>query len=167
MLYISHRLLSGAITLVAVSAAHAQGTWRIDTRSATGAIAQISLPNEDGKRRVSFIAFEYARRCDPIFSFAEIAGSGFGKPINQSILNDTKIGTVVNGKFYTWNAAITSYDNGYEAGFGITNELFKVLTGRIESLIYIKPNGERVPLPSGGFSQAVQVAFDTCAKRFR
>jgi hypothetical protein len=130
-------------------------------------MAQIALPDAGGKRRTSFIVFEYARRCDPIFSFAEITGSRLGKPIGQSVLNGAKIGVVVNGKFHTWHAAMTSYNNGYEAGFGITNELFEVLTGRVESLVYVKPDGERVPLPSGGFTQAVLTAFDTCAQRFR
>ena len=109
----------------------------------------------------------FLRRCDSIFSFAEITGSSLGRPVGQSVLNVTMIGVVVNGKFYTWNAAMTRYDNGYEAGFGITNELFEVLTGKIESLFYVTPDGDRVSMPIGGFRQAIQSAFDTCAKRFR
>lgn len=147
--------------------AQAQAAWKLDTRGATGPIAQVALADSGAKRRSSFIAFEYARKCDPIFSFAEITGSRLGTAVGQSVLSGTKIGVLVNGKFHTWNAAMTKYDNGYEAGFGITNELFDVLTGKVDSLVYVTPDGERVPMPVGGFRQAVQSAFDTCAKRFR
>lgn len=155
--------------LVAVSAfcAQAQGTWKLDTRAETGPIAQIALPDSGAKRRSSFIAFEYARRCDPIFSFVEINGSRLGTAIGQSVLSGSKIGVVLNGKYHTWNAAMTKYDNGYEFGFGVTNELFDLLTGQVDTLVYVTADGERVPMPTGGFRQAVQSAFDTCAKRFR
>lgn len=146
---------------------HGQETWTLDARGAAGPVAQVALPNSGIKRRSSFIAFEYARKCDPIFSFAEITGSRLGAAVSQSLLNGTKIGVVVNGKFWTWNAATTKYNNGYEAGFGITNELFDAITGKVDSLVYVTPDGERVQMPTAGFRQAVQSAFDTCAKRFK
>ena len=159
--------IAGSVAVVIALGAHAQGTWKLDTRGATGPIAQVALPDSGTKRRSSFIAFEYERKCDPIFSFAEITGSRLGTAVGQSVLKGSKIGVAVNGKFHTWNAAMTKYDNGYEAGFGITNELFDLLTGKVDSLVYITPDGERVPMPTGGFRQAVQSAFDICAKRFR
>lgn len=159
--------IAGCVVAVSAFCAHAQGNWKLDTRGETGPIAQVALPDSGAKRRSSFIAFEYARKCDPIFSFAEITGSRLGHAVGQSVLSGTKIGVVLNGKYYTWNAAMTKYDNGYEAGFGVTNELFDLLTGQVDSLVYVTPNGERVPMPTGGFRQAVQSAFDTCAKRFR
>lgn len=164
---LSLQLIAGTMAFVAASAAQAQGTWRLDTRGATGPIAQVALADSGAKRRSSFVAFEYARRCDPIFSFAEITGTRLGKAVGQSLLNGTKIGVVINGKFYTGNAATTKYDNGYEAGFGITNDLFEILAGKIESLVYVTPDGERVQMPTAGFRQAIQSAFDTCAKQFR
>lgn len=159
--------IAGLLAVSLALSASAQGTWRLDARSATGPIAQVALPDSAGKSRSSFIAFEYARKCDPILSFAEITGSRLGTAISQSVLTGTKIGVVVNGDFHTWHAATTKYDNGYEAGFGVTNELFDVLTGKVDSLAYVTPDGERVPMPTGGFRQAVQSAFDTCAKRFK
>jgi len=159
--------LVAALAFAAAFSASAQGTWRLDTRAETGPIAQVALVNSGAKRRTSFIAFEYARRCDPIFSFAEIAGARLGAPVSQSVLSGSKIGVIVNGKFHTWHAATTKYDNGYEAGFGITNELFELLTGRVDSLTYVTPEGERVQMPTAGFRQAVQSAFETCAKRFK
>lgn len=161
------RLIAGTTMFCLAVSAHAQAAWRLDTRAATGPIAQVALADSGAKRRSSFIAFEYERRCDPIFSFAEITGNRLGKPVGQSVLNGTKIGIVVNGKFHTWHAAMTRYDNGYEVGFGITNELFDLLTGKVESLVYVTPDGERVSMPTAGFRQAIQTAFDTCAKRFR
>ena len=158
---------AGALTLTVAVGASAQGAWRLDTRGATGPIAQVALPDAGPMRRTSFIAFEYARRCDPMFSFAEITGTRLGAPISQSVLSGSKIGVVVNGRFHTWHAAITKYDNGYEAAFGITNELFHLLTGKVDSLVYVTPDGKLVPMPIAGFRQAVQSAFDACVKRFQ
>lgn len=158
---------SVAVLVALGTVVHAQDAWRVDTRGTTGPIAQAALADSDAKRRTSFIVFEYARRCDPIFSFAEINGSRLGSPIAQSALTGTKIGVFVNGKFHTWNAAMTKYDNGYEAGFGVTNELFDLLVGKVDSLVFVKPDGERVPMPTNGFRQSVQSAFDICARRFK
>jgi hypothetical protein len=159
---------AAALVFLALSSpAQAQNTWRLDARVETGPIAQVALADSGAKRRTTFIAFEYARKCDPIFSFAEITGSSHGKPLAQTALSGTKIGVVVNGKFHTWHAAMTKYANGYEAGFGVTNELFDALTGKVDSLLFVTPEGERVAMPTSGFRQAVQSAFDTCAKRFR
>ena len=153
--------------LLSVQHAAAQDGWKVDARAAAGPIAQVDLPSSGGKRRGALIAFEIARRCDPIFSFAEISGSTLGRTISQSVLNGSKIGLVVNGDFYTWHAAITKYDNGYEAGFGITNELFLQLLVNLNSMAYITPSGETVPLPTTGFRQSVQSAIDACRARIR
>ena len=161
------RFVVGLALASCTHVAQAQAAWRLDTRSATGPIAQVALPDSGAKHRSSFISFEYERKCDPIFSFVEIKGSRLGTAVSQSVASGTKIGVVVNGKFHTWNAAMTKYDNGYEVGFGITNELFDVLTGKVDSLVYVTPDGERISMPVGGLRQAVQSAFDTCAKRFR
>ena len=139
----------------------------MESRGASGPIAQVALPDSKGKSRTSFVAFEYNRKCDPIFSFAEISGARLGKPLSQSVLPVTKIGVVVNGKFHTWHAAMTKYDNGYEVGLGVTNELFDIFVGKVESLAFVTPEGDRIPMPTEGFRQAVQSAFDTCAKRFK
>lgn len=161
------RTITVSILMFLAFSAQAEGSWKLDIRGASGPIAQVALPDSGAKRRTSFVAFEYARKCDPIFSFAEITGARLGTPVGQSVLSGTKIGVVVNGTFHTWHAAITKYDNGYEAGFGVTNDLFNILTGRIDSLVYVTPDGERVPMPTSGFRQAVKTAFDTCAKRFK
>jgi hypothetical protein len=154
-----------AAVLAAAPTAQAQADWGLDTRGTTGPIAQVALANSGAKHRTSFIAFEYARKCDPIFSFAEITGSRLGAPVGQTVLTGTKIGVVINGNFHTWHAAMTKYDNGYEAGFGITNDLFDLLVGKVDSLVFVTPDGERIPMPTNGLRQSVQAAFDTCAKR--
>ena len=161
------RAIAGSVIAIAALCASAQGSWKLDSRGAAGPIAQIALADSGVKHRTSFIAFEYSRKCDPVFSFVEITGSRLGNPVDQTVLNGTKIGVLVNGKFWAWSAAMTKYDNGYEAGFGVTSELFDVLTGRVDSLVYVTPNGEQVSMPTVGLRQAVQSAFDTCAKRFK
>lgn len=109
--------------------------------------------------------FEYARRCDPIFSFAEIAGGRLGRALSQSVLRDSSIGIILNGEFYTWHAAITHYENGYEAGFGVTNDLLLQLLVNLDSLEYVTPSGDRFRLPKTGFRESVLSAIDYCRKR--
>jgi len=154
-----------AITFACVSSVHAQALWRVDSRGASGVIAQLVLPESGTKTQTAFIVFEYARRCDPIFSFAEITGGRLGRAVSQSVLRDSSIGIFLNGEFHTWHAAITRYDNGYEAGFGVTNDLLFQLLVNLESLEYVTPFGERVRLPKAGFRESVLSAIDYCRKR--
>ena len=166
---ISQAIGALAFVVLAGSASNvcAQASWRADTRAAAGPIAQVALPDVGSKRRTAFIAFEFARSCDPIFSFLEITGSRLGAPVGQSVLKNSKIGVVLNGKFHTWHAAMTNYENGYEAGFGVTNELLLQFLVNLDSLAYVTPVGEHVPLPTAGFREAVQAAVDVCRKRVR
>ena len=154
------------ILCFATSAAYAAplGAWRLDTRGASGPLVQTDLPDAKGKRRTVFVAVEYARQCDPIFSYTEVTGNALGAPTSQAILKDTKIGGVLNGKFYTWHAARTTYVNGYEAGFGVPNELLLQLLTNVDSLAYITPPGESIPLPTANFQQALQAAINVCRK---
>ena len=154
-----------AIALACTTSAHAQAPWRVDSRGVSGPVAQVALPDAGIKRRTAFIVFEYARQCDPIFSFAEITGSRLSTAISQSVLKDSRIGVLLNGKFNTWHAAITKYDNGYEAGFGVTNDLLLQFLVNLDSLEYVTPSGERVRLPTTGFRESVQSAIDYCRKR--
>lgn len=153
-----------ALVCIAVHV-QAQTSWQTNTRSVAGPTAQVALPPSGGKQRAAFIAFEFARNCDPIFSFVEVVGSRFGEPIEQLVLRNSSIGIVLNGTFHTWHAAMTRYRNGYEAGFGITNELLFQLLINLDTLAYVTPAGETVPLPTSGFKQSVQSAIDACRMR--
>lgn len=150
-----------------IQSVHAQVNWVVDSRGAAGPIAQIGINKSGGKNRTSFIAFEYNRKCDPIFSIMEISGERMGRPISQSVLNNSAIGVIVDRQFYTWHAAMTKYENGYEAGFGVTNELFNKLTNPTSSLTYITPNGEKIIMPTSGLSKAIRSALEICAARFK
>lgn len=141
--------------------------WRLVTKSASGPLVQIDLPDAKGKRRTVFVAVEYARACDPIFSYTEIAGKVLGAPTSQSVLHDSKIGVLLNGTFYTWGAAQTKYVNGHESAFGIQDELLLKLLSHVESLAYVTPLGEPIPLPTSNFSQALQSAIDLCRTRVK
>lgn len=166
----SSRIIVAACMFAAIALAwstivHAQGPWRFDSRGGSGPVAQVVLPDAGIKRRTAFIVFEYARQCDPIFSFSEFTGNRLGTAISQSLLEGSRIGVLLNGNFHTWHAAITRYDNGYEAGFGVTNDLFLQFLVNLDSLEYVTPSGERVRLPTAGFRKAVQAAIDYCLKR--
>ena len=112
-----------------------------------------------------FVAIEYARTCDPIFSYTEITGNVLGTPMSQTLLKDTKLGIVLNGEFHTWHAAQTKYANGYEAAFGVQNELLLQLLINVDSLSYVTPAGENIPLPTANFSRGLQLAIDYCRNR--
>ncbi len=150
-----------------IASANPSDTWRLDTRGASGPLVQADLPDAKGKRRTVFVAVEYARTCDPIFSYTEISGNALGAPISQAPLKDSKIGIVLNGRFHTWHAARTNYVNGYEAAFGVQNELLLQLLTNVDSLLYVTPAGERIPLPTTGFSRVLQSAIDFCRKRVK
>jgi hypothetical protein len=152
---------------MSVASAAPSGTWRLDTRGASGPIVQSDLPDAKGKRRTVFVAVEYARQCDPTFSYTEITGNGLGAPTSQTLLKNTKIGVVLNGKFYTWHAARTSYVNGYEAGFGVPNELLLKLLTDVDTLAYVTPPGETIELPTVNFQQALQAAINVCRRQVK
>ncbi len=139
-----------------------QDKWEVKTKSNSGPLIQVDIPSYKGKNRVVFIAFEYVRRCDPIFSFAEIEGRSFGRPISKKVLKNSKIGIVVNGSFHTSNAALVTYDNGYEAGFGIPNSLVLQLLVALDSLSYVAPSGDVIPLPKKDFKKSFLEAIEFC-----
>jgi hypothetical protein len=154
------------VTLLSVPV-FGQVVWTSNFQAVAGPVVQVTVPSSGAKNRVVFVVFEYARQCDPIFSFVEISGETLGKPVKQSVLYGSKIGVVINGQVHTGHAAQTQYVNGFETGFGITNELFDLLTGNVDSLAYITPEGERIFLPTSGFKPAIASALEICAKRFR
>jgi hypothetical protein len=162
-------LPSFLLTYLVAGFAHADppGAWRLDTRGASGPLVQTDLADAKGKTRTVFVAVEYARQCDPIFFYTEITGNGLGAPTSQALLTDSKIGVILNGKFYTWHAAKTTYANGYEAGFGVPNELLLQLLTNVDSLAYVTPPGETIPMSTANFQQALQAAINFCRKRLK
>lgn len=139
-----------------------QDKWEVKTESSPGPLIQVDIPSQDGKKRAVFIAFEYARKCDPIFSYAEIKGRSFGRPISKKVLKNSKIGLVVNGNFHTSNAGLVTYDNGYEAGFGMPNSLVLQLLVALDSFSYVAPSGDVIPLPRKDFKKSFLEAIELC-----
>ncbi len=141
------------------------GQWRVVTHGQSGPVVQTDLPDSNGKRRTAFIAIEYARQCDPIFSFIEIQGNSLGSPVSQTVLRGSKIGVILNGKFHTWHAGKISYSNGYEASFGIENELVRQLLAGVSTLIYVTPSGEQIPLNVANLPAALRTGLEFCKKK--
>ena len=155
------------LALLGPAVAQPSGPWLVRANGAAGPVAQVALPDSHGKKRSAFIALEYARQCDPLFSFIEISGDRLGTTISQEVLTGSKIGVLLNGKFYTWHAAKTTYSNGFEAALGIPNELALQLLVNVDTLTFVTPDGERIPLPIGNFSQSFQSAAEACRMRLR
>jgi hypothetical protein len=146
----------------------AQARWTMDSRSATGPVAIIELPNAFGKSRVSMIVFEYLRKSDPLISYVEMAGKKFGKAEKQSLLPPSNIGGKVNGKHYTGTAAATIYSNGFEVGFGMPDEMaFVIAFDEIRSLSFITPTGKEILIPTNGLRAAVDAALEVCTNRVK
>mgnify|MGYP001551785331 CR=1 FL=1 len=164
------RVVCSLLLLVIFSgsaAAQPSGPWLVRTSGASGPVTQVALPDSRGRKRTVFIALEYARQCDPLFSFIEISGDRLGTPISQEVLTGSKIGIFLNGKFYTWHATKTTYNNGFEAALGIQNELALQLLVNVDTRKGVTPDGERIPLPVGNFSQSFQSAVEACRRRLR
>lgn len=141
--------------------------WRVNANANAGPLMQLDLPNSNGKRRGVIVAFEYARRCDPIFSYLEMTGDRLGIPKSQAVLTGSKTAVILNGVTYTGHAAQTTYDNGYEAGFGMPNDLVVRLLLKIDSMAYVTPAGDHVSLSTNNFDQAFREAIEICAKRMK
>jgi len=97
----------------------------------------------------------------------EITGNALGRPTSQTVLNGTRLGLILNGNFYTSNAAKTVYNNGYEAAFSIENNLLLQLLTNVDSLIYVTPSGEKIPLATGNFQVGLQSAINACRVRIK
>lgn len=157
------------VLLVATaSISMAQQTWVAESRSSSGPVARVELPSENGKSRLALIAFEYARKCDPLFTYVEMQGRKFGVPEKQSRLPPSSIGGAINGKRYSGSAAsaITVYSNGIEVGFSMTDEMAMALAfDAINSISFTTPAGKEIPLPTTGLKKAVESALDACTKK--
>lgn len=143
-----------------------QSSWTMDARSPAGPVAMVELPKESENSRLSMIAFEFARKCDPIFSYIEMKGRKFGAPEKQTRLPKTSIGSRVNGKHYTGVAVATIYSNGIEVGFGVPDEMaFAIAFDEIRSLSFITPAGKEISVTTKGFRSAVDAALNVCTSR--
>jgi hypothetical protein len=159
-------LLSVVLVVMGLSVdANAQSPWRVDKAATAGPLAQTGLSPANGRTRTVFVSFEYARKCDPVFSIIEWTGARLGTPIRRELLRNSKIGLYFNGQFHTSHAGLITYDNGYEAGFSISNDLLLGLLINLNSMSFVTPTGERIPLPLTGFRDALHTAMDICRSR--
>jgi hypothetical protein len=147
------------------STANAQqtGTWYVDNSSSTGTIARVEISS----RTTFIIVFEYARRCEPIFSMiaVRVNGRGMGSLLDQKALKSGSINLKVDGSAYTWHGALAVYQRADEFAIGVTNKLYRKLINNVRSLRFIKPNGSNYDVPTKGLSQAVITATNACITR--
>lgn len=152
-------LVWAAVALPSMS----QTAWQTETRGVAGPVAVVRIPG-GAKTRVSMLAFEYVRKCDPIFSYAEFDGNRFGTPIAQERLDSA--GAIVNGKRFNGPAAKTTYTNGYEVGFAAPNDMaMTVVFEDVRSLSFLLPSGGEVAVPTMGLKKAVDAALEHCTNR--
>lgn len=157
-----------AIFCIFTTPVFAQQAWGTDTRNSSGPVARIELPSDGAKSRLALIAFEYARKCDPLFTYVEMQGRKFGVPEKQSRLPPSSIGGAINGKRYSGSAAsaITVYSNGIEVGFSMPDEMAMALAfDAINSISFTTPAGKEIPLPTTDLKKAVESALDACTKK--
>ncbi len=160
------KLIFAATVLTAVAGAHAQSAWRVDKKAAMGPVAVFDLPSEGGKNRVAMFAYEYLRRCEPLFTYAEIRGRSFGAGEKQMALPSGRAFGNVNGTRYTGPGAVSVYANAVEVGFGMPNDMALAVTfGKVTSLSFVTPSGKEVPIPTRGLVEAAGAAFEACAKK--
>ncbi|WKL16539.1 hypothetical protein QYQ99_03010 [Comamonas testosteroni] len=160
------KLVLAATVLIATVGAHAQSSWRMDKKGAAGPVAVLDLPAEGGNNRVAMLAYEYARRCSPLFTYAEIKGRQFGAGEKQMALPSGRAFGSVNGNRYTGPGAVSVYANAVEVGFGMPQDMAQIVTfGKVTSLSFVTPAGKEVSIPTRGLSEAAGAAFEACAQR--
>lgn len=160
------KLILAATVLTAAVGAHAQSAWRVDKKGAAGPVAVFDLPTEGEKNRVAMFSYEYQRRCDPLFTYAEIRGRRFGAGEKQMALPSGRAFGNVNGTKYTGPGAVSVYTNAVEVGFAMPNDMALAVTfDKITSLSFVTPSGKEVPIPTRGLLEAAGTAFEACAKK--
>lgn len=160
------KLIFAATAMTAAIGAHAQNAWRMDKKGAAGPVAVVDLPTEGGNTRVAMLAYEYKRRCEPLFTYAEIKGRKFGAGEKQMALPSGHAFGNVNGTRYTGPGAISVYANAVEVGFGMPNDMTLAVTfGKVTSLSFVTPSGKEVLIPTRGLAEAAGAAFEACAQK--
>ncbi len=146
----------------------AQANWNLVTYGAAGPIVIVRVASSGNVNMGVLVSFEYERKCDPIFSYMEFTspiGAPLGTPINKYRVDNSSIGVVHNGHFYTWYAAKIEYPHGFEVGFGITRELWNALLGPTNSLVYVREDGVQLQLPTYGLQDKLNQALNYCSSR--
>ena len=148
----------------------AQGAWVANLSSQQGPVAMVELPAPRGETRLAIFAFEYSRKCDPLFTYAVVRGRKFGTPEKQSLLPQSNIGGTINRKRYSGNnaAVVTTYSNGFEVGFGMPDEMAMAIAfDKVGSVSFITPKGDEVLLPIDGLRTAVDKAIEACVSKIQ
>jgi hypothetical protein len=146
----------------------AQGNWNLVTKGASGPQVFVHVASSGNVNMLVLVAFEYERQCDAIFSYMEFAspiGAPLGAAIRKYRIDNSNLGVVHNGYFYTWHAAKVEYPHGFEVGFGITRELWQALTGSTTSLAYVREDGAQFNLPISGLREKLLQGLNYCRSR--
>lgn len=146
----------------------APANWAINTSGPAGPLAYVRMGSSGNLHTSIFIVFEYKRQCDPIFSYMEFSspiGAPLGAPTNAYRIDNSNVGVIHNGTFYTWYTAKIHYSKGFEVGFGVTLELWKALTGPTTSLSYVREDRKQFQLPISGLREKLLQAMNYCLQR--
>jgi hypothetical protein len=146
----------------------AQANWNLVTSGPAGPIVFVHVATSGNVNMGVLVSFEYERKCDPIFSYMEFSspiGAPLGTPNNKYRLDNSSIGAIHNGYFYTWYAAKIHYPQGFEVGFGVTSELWNALMGPTTSLSYVREDGVQFQLPVYGLKEKLLQALNYCSSR--
>jgi hypothetical protein len=142
--------------------------WRVDQSNAIGPIARVDLATRGNSKQSILVAFEYARRCDPIISkFTVWSGSEAGGLVSRQAVPLGKIHLIINGARYSWHGAEVKYKNGREIGIGLTNEVFsEIESGRVARMQFEDLENTVTVVPVNGMGVAVKRAFELCKNAF-
>jgi hypothetical protein len=146
----------------------ASSIWRVDQSNAIGPIARVDLVTRDNSKQAMLVAFEYARRCDPIISkFTVWSGSQAEGLVSLQAVPPGKIHLIINGARYSWHGAEAKYKNAREIGVGLTNEVFaEIESGRVARLQFEDVNNIVTVVPVNGMGVAVKRALELCKSAF-
>jgi hypothetical protein len=146
----------------------AQANWTLVTSGPAGPIVFVHVGSSENVNMMVLVAFEYERKCEALFGYMEFSspiGAPLGAPTNKYRLDNSNIGAIHNGDFYTWHAAKIHYPQGFEVAFGVTSELWKALLGPTTSLSYVREDRVQLQLPVYGLQEKLLQAANYCRSR--
>ncbi len=153
-----------ALIVISATYSHARtaGLWYVETTNKTGILARVHSGNMFAQREF-LVAFEYERRCDPIFSSLYVDGQVLGEAQNARTFPPNEVFVVIDRVQHTWHSVIVEYTSGREIGVGVTQSAWEALLASPKSVQFIENDGTIFDVPVIGLSSALQRGAELCA----
>jgi hypothetical protein len=146
--------------------AQANSEWYVDTTNRTGTMVRLDQGGGSRNTQSFMVVFEYAKRCDPVFSMVRFRGSSLGSLVRHDIISPNQIRLTVDGNSHSWHGVRLEYSMATELAMGITREAWESLSRNPRSISFFDGSVNHA-VPTTGFSGALRRALDSCLQRLK